>query len=87
MPVLPVGRREGSGEGGWGGGGVKPRAETWKERQSFQGYLDHVGRKPLPRALWHHAIFKVLAALLRRGTAFPVLILYGQGNPKSLAGY
>ena len=33
--------------------------------------MDRIGRKSLPRDLWHLAMFKVLAVLLKEAHCFP----------------
>lgn len=75
------------GEGGkafWGGGGGQPRAETWKKRRSFQGGMDHVGRKPLPKAVWHYAILKALGCATERDAVISYSCLSTTGAIRSL---
>lgn len=57
---------QGEGEGRGGNCPQRRTTETWNERKSFQGYMGPVGRKPLPRASWHRAVFKVLAVSPKR---------------------
>lgn len=73
------GRLSGVGVGG------NPRADIWKERKSFQVCMDQVGRKSLRKACGIMPYLRHWAVLPKeRGTDVLFLLVYYQGNQKSL---